>query len=95
MLKSGRCGDWVWYMRGGKQCRRRWAKPRDPKTPAQLRCRERLAAASKEYNEALTAEQQDACIAAGAKQQSRPRLGDSGTLTGQQNWVQKRCKGKA
>ena len=94
VIKSGRCGDWVWYMRGSKQCRRRWFNPRDPQTPAQLRSRARLAAASKEYNEALTNEQQDASIAAGAKEQSRPRLGDSGTLTGQQHWVRQRCAGK-
>ena len=43
-IKSGRCGDWVWYVRGSKQCRQRWAKPKDPKTPAHLRCRARLAA---------------------------------------------------
>jgi hypothetical protein len=94
VIKSGRCGDWVWYMRGTKQCRRRWARPIDPKTPAQLRSRARLAAASREYNEALTDEQQDACIAAGAKQQSRPRLDQSGKLTGQQHWVRQRCAGK-
>lgn len=37
----------------------------------------------------LTDEQQDACIAAGAKVQSRPRLGQSGPLTGQQYWVRR------
>ncbi len=30
--KSGRCGDWVWYVRDGHQWRRRWLKPFDPKT---------------------------------------------------------------
>jgi hypothetical protein len=94
VIKSGRCGDWVWYLFNGKQCRRRWFKPIDPKTAAQLRCRERLAAASKEYNEALTEAEQDASIAAGTKEPCRPRLGKSGTLTGQQNWVRRRCKGK-
>jgi hypothetical protein len=92
--KSGRCGSWVWYVRGSKQWCRRWAKPKDPKTPAQRRSRARLAAASAEYSAVLTDEQQDACIAAGAKQQSKPRLGVSGTLTGHQSWVQRRCKGK-
>ena len=95
VLKSGRCGDYVFSVVNGKQRRRRWAKPIDPKTPAQKRSRARLAAASKEYNAALTQEQQDACVAAGAKEPCRPRLGDSGTLTGQQHWVRKRCKGKA
>jgi rhamnose utilization protein RhaD (predicted bifunctional aldolase and dehydrogenase) len=81
-------------VRGSKKCRQRWAKPKDPKTPAHLRCRARLAAASREYNEALTDDQQKACIAAGAKRQTRPRLAQSGTLTGQQNWVRQRCAGK-
>jgi hypothetical protein len=29
-LRSGRCGDWIWYMRGGKQCRRRYTPPQGP-----------------------------------------------------------------
>ncbi len=92
--KSGRCGDWVWYVRGGHQWRRRWLKPFDPKTAKQLAWRAHLAAASKAYNELLTDEQQDACIAAGAKRRCRPRLGDSGTQTGQQYWVGKECSEK-
>ena len=44
---SGRCGDWIWYLRGGKQCRRRYARPRDPGTLAQLLCRARLSTASR------------------------------------------------
>ncbi len=92
--KSGRCGDWVWYVRDGHQWRRRWLKPFDPKTAKQMAWRARLAAASKAYNEALTDEQQDACIAAGAKRRTRPRLGQSGLETGQQYWVGKECKEK-
>ena len=92
--KSGRCGDWVWYVRDGHQWRRRWLKPFDPKTAKQRAWRARLAAASKAYNEALTDEQQDACIAAGAKRRTRPRLGDSGPQTGQQYLVGKKCKDK-
>ncbi len=92
--KSGRCGDWVWYVRDGHQWRRRWLKPFDPKTEKQRACRARLAAASKAYNEALTDEQQDACIAAGAKRRTRPRLGVSGPQTGQQYLVGKKCKDK-
>jgi hypothetical protein len=88
-IKSGRCGDWVWYIRGGKQCRRRYAWPKDPRTVAQLLSRGRFRAASKRYNRVLTDEQQDACIAAGAKVRSRPRLGQSGPLTGQQYWVRR------
>jgi len=88
-IKSGRCGDWVWYVRGGKQCRLRYARPRDPGTLAQLRSRGRLSAASRKYSHWLTDGQQDACIAAGAKLRSRPRLGQWGPLTGQQYLVRK------
>jgi hypothetical protein len=83
-LKSGRCGDWIWFVRYGKQIRRRYLRPRDPRTPVQLRARTRLSAASRTYSYSLTEKQQDASIAAGAKRQSRSRMGQSGPLTGQQ-----------
>jgi hypothetical protein len=93
-IKSGRCGDWVWYvLPNNKQARRLWLKPRDPRTPKQLQWRARLGAASRKF-ESLTDEQQDACIAAAAKLQSQPRLG-SGPLTGQQYWVRKECATKS
>jgi len=66
-------------------------KPYDPKTARQLAWRAHLAAASKAYNELLTDEQQAACIAAGARRRTRPRLGQSGAQTGQQYWVGKTC----
>jgi hypothetical protein len=94
-LRSGRCGDWVCYVRNGKQFRRLWSKPRDPRTPLQLLCRERLGAASKRYSQGLTGGQQNACIAAGARLQSRPRLFQSGRLTGQQYLVRQECSTKA
>ena len=84
ILKSGRCGKWVYYVRNGKQCRRRYTKPRDPRTPEQLRLRAAFGAASKAYSQVLTEEQRQECRAAGAKVRSRPRLGQSGPLTGQQ-----------
>ena len=89
VLRSGRCGDWIWYMRGGKQCRRRYTRPRDPGTLAQLLCRARLSTSSRRYSRSLTEEEQAACIAAGAKLRSRSRLDQSGPLTGQQYWVRK------
>jgi hypothetical protein len=95
VLKSGRCGDWVWYMLGSKQFRRLWVKPRDPRTPSQRQWRARLSAASRSYSQSLTDEQQNACIAAGAKRRSWPRLGQWGRLTGQQFWVGRECEGKA
>jgi hypothetical protein len=88
-LRSGRCGDWIWYMRGGKQCRRCYARPRDPATLAQLLSRARFGAVSRRYGRMLAEEEQDACIAAGAKLRSRSRLNQSGPLTGQQYWVRK------
>ena len=95
-IRSGRCGDWVWYvLPGNNQCRRLWVKPRDPRTPSQRHWRKRLGAASRNYSQSLTDEQQDACIAAGAKRRSRPRLGQWGWLTGQQFWVGEQCAGKA
>ena len=90
-IKSGRCGDWVWYVRNSKQQKRLWRKPKDSRTPKQLHWRTLLATASRKYSQSLTDEQQDACIAAGAKAQSRARLGQSGPLTGQQHWVRQQC----
>jgi len=94
-MKSGRCGDWVFQVVRGKQFRHLWKKPRDPRTPSQLQWRGRLTAASRKYSHALTDEQMNACIAAGAKRRSRPRLGQSGPLTGQQWWVRSQCSGEA
>jgi len=90
-LKTGLCGDWVYYVRGGKQRRRLHCIPRDPRTPAQLRCRAALGAASRNYSSVLTDEEQDACIAAGAKLRTRERLG-CGPLTGQQCYVRPQCR---
>ena len=94
VIKSGRCGDWVWYVVRSKQRRRLWAKPNNPRTPSQQHWRKQFGAASKKYSQSLTEEQQDACIAAGAKLPCRPRLGDSGCLTGQQYWVHGECAAK-
>ena len=89
-IRSGRCGDWVFYLLpGGKQCRRRWVRPKDPLTPAQVRNRACLAAASRKYSTVLTGRERDAYIVAGAKRRSRPRLGQSGPLTGQQYLVRR------
>jgi hypothetical protein len=94
-LRSGRCGDWVWYVRNGKQFRRLWSQPRDPRTPLQLYWRARLGTASKRYSQGLTDGQQDAGIAAGAWLRSRPRLFQSGSLTRQQDAVCQECSTKA
>jgi hypothetical protein len=94
-LRSGRCGDWVWYIRNGKQFRRLWSRPRDPRTPLQLYWRARLGTASKRYSQGLTGGQQDAAIAAGARLQSLARLFQSGLLTRQQIAVRQECSARA
>jgi hypothetical protein len=93
--KSGRCGDWVYYMFHGKLCRRRYVVPNDPRTLGQLRSRATFGAASKtwSHSEHLTEEQRLAWYAAGAKIQSRARLCQSGPLTGQQHFVGRNCTG--
>jgi hypothetical protein len=92
--RSDRWGQWVYYPRGNKQCRRRYVVPRDPRTPGQLRSRAALGAASKAWTESsrLTPADRQAWIAAGAKVQSRVRLGQSGPLTGQQHFVGRNCE---
>jgi hypothetical protein len=88
-LKSGHCGDWIWWLRHGKQIRRPYIRPHDPRTAAQLRSRARLTAASRKYSDSLTEKQRNACIKAGAKRRTRPRLSQSGALTGQQYSIRK------
>ncbi len=82
--KSGRCGDWVWFVRYRKQFRRLYVRPHDPRTPAQLRSRARLSAASAKYSCFVTEKERHACIAAGARLRTRRRLFQFGPLTGQQ-----------
>ena len=94
-IKSGRCGDWVWYVRRNQQLRRLYVQPRDPRTPRQLVWRARFSTASKNYSQGLTQEQRDARIAAGAKFRSRRRLAQSGPLTGQQYSIRVEYKTKA
>lgn len=47
---------------GGKQRRRRYAKPRDPRTAKQRLWRARFGSASSDYSAVLTDQQQDACL---------------------------------
>jgi hypothetical protein len=89
VLASRRCGDYVRYVRSNKQRRRLYVKPINPRTSKQQRWRARFGDASRKYSHSLTDEQQDACIAAVAKLRSRPRLGQSGPLTGQQFSIRK------
>jgi len=86
---SGRCGAFVYYMRNGKQCWHRYCVPKDPRTLAQQRSRARFGAASKTWSEdgLLTEAHRDEWYADGARKRSRPRLGSSGPLTGQQHYI--------
>jgi hypothetical protein len=89
VLTSGRCGDYVRYVRGHKQHRRLYVEPTDPRTYKQRRSRARFGDASSKYSQILTDEQRDSCTAEGTKLQSRPRLNQSGPLTGQQYSIRK------
>ena len=86
---SGKSGPYVYYMFKGRQRWRRDVPNRDPRTFTQLRSRAVFGAASRVWSQGgtLTQEQRAAWHAEGAKTRSRPRLGQSGPLTGQQRFV--------
>lgn len=86
---SGRAGRYFYYWAYGHLCWRVDVVPKDPRTAAQRRCRAAFAAASRAWSqsEALTQEQRDVWRAQAGKFKSRPRLGQSGPLTGQQHYV--------
>jgi len=91
--KSGRQGAWIYYWRGGKQLRRPYIRPKDPRTPAQLRCRAAFGTAVKAWSQSqgMTQDNQRAWIGAAEKVRSRPRLAQSGPLTGQQYFISVNC----
>ncbi len=88
-LKSGRCGDWIWWVHNGKQSRRLYIHPHDPRSPAQVRSSARFGATSRKYSYSPTEKQRAATIKAGTKRKTRPRLHQSGPLTGQQHSIRK------
>jgi hypothetical protein len=91
--RSGRRGEWVYYMRGNKQFRRRYVRPRDPRTPAQLRVRQTFGAAAKAWSSPGLSQQERQDVRTAAKKvQSRPRLRQSGHLFGQQYFVGQACR---
>jgi hypothetical protein len=91
--KSGRDGRCVYYMRDSNLCRRKYVVPKDPRTTGQLRARAALTAASKAWSHhpQLTEEHRRDWRVAGAKVRSRPRLYQSGPLTGQMYFVARNC----
>jgi len=101
ILKSGKARVWVngrwrtyvYYVVRGKQRHRLWVKPRDPRTPGQLWWRARLGAFSKAWSQSpeLTEKRRAGWRREGAKVRSRPRLMQSGPLTGSQRFVGRNC----
>ena len=80
--KSGRSGDFVFYMRRKTLCRRRYVVPRNVRTAPRRRTRGTFGAIAKAWGKRLTEEQRQAWVASGAKVKSQPRLWQSGPLFG-------------
>src|ERR1035437_715220 len=74
--KSGRCGKFVFYMRGRRLCRRLYVVPRNVRTAARRRTRGAFGAIAKAWGKRLTEEQRQAWIVAGAKVESHPGCGN-------------------
>ena len=84
--KSGKCGHLVWQRnRYGQICYPAFI-PANPRTPAQIAIRGIFGAVSKRWRR-LTEAQRLAWIAVAATILSKPRLGQSGPLTGLQLFV--------
>jgi hypothetical protein len=81
--KSGRSGDWVYYLRGKKLCRRRHVVPKNGRTPARRRAQGPFGTIAKAWIKVLTEEQRVAWNTAGAKVMSHPRLGWCDPLSGE------------
>jgi hypothetical protein len=81
--RSGRDDAYVYYMRGKKLCRRRYVVPTDVRSAGRGRARGAFGAIAKAWSRVLVEEQRRAWNAAAAKVRSRPRLSQSGWLTGQ------------
>ena len=84
--QSGKCGLTVTFPSRNGLVRRAWVVPANPQSIAQLAVRARLATQASAYD-GLTEAQQNAWIAAASTVQSKPRLGQSGPLTGLQLFV--------
>ncbi len=86
---SGRAGHYVYYWAYGRLCWRVYVVPKDPRTAVQQRSRAAFASASKAWSgsQSLTEAQRNAWHADAARIKSTPRLGQSGPLTAQQDYV--------
>lgn len=88
--QSGKSGNTVSVRTRYGQSRRPLVIPKDPKTPAQLRSRSRLGHVAPRWR-GLTDQQRTVWNARGRKIHSRPRLGQSGPLTGCQFFTMLNC----
>ena len=88
--QSGKSGNWVSVRTRYGQSRRPLVIPKDPKTPGQLRSRSTLGHVAPRWR-GLTDDQRTAWTAGGRKVRSRPRLGQSGPLTGCQFFTMINC----
>ena len=88
--QSGKWGNSVSVRTRYGQSRRPLVIPKDPKTPAQLRSRATLGHVAPRWR-GLTDEQRSAWTGGGRKVRSRPRLGQSGPLTGCQFYTMLNC----
>lgn len=84
--KSGRCGDYVFYMRRRKLFRRRYVVPRNARTAARRHTRRSFGAIARAWGGKLTEQQRRAWMASGTKVKSHPRLWESGPLTGEMHF---------
>jgi hypothetical protein len=88
--QSGKRGSFVTVRTRYGQSSRPLVIPRDPKTPAQLRSRSTLGHVAPRWR-GLTDEQRTVWNTGGRKLRSRPRLGQSGPLTGCQFFTMLNC----
>jgi hypothetical protein len=88
--QSGKSGTSVSVQGRYGQFRRQLVIPKDPRTRDQVRVRLSLGRISARWN-SLTEEQRGLWIAFAGSTRSRPRLGKSGRLTGQQLFVKINC----
>ena len=84
--QTGKLGLTVTFPSRNGLIRRQWVVPANPQTADQLLVRSRLGLQAAAYD-GLTEAQQDAWIAAGALEQTKPSLGQSGPMTGLQLFI--------
>ena len=84
--QSGKCSNYVSYRGPFGQCRRALVVPKNTRTAARERARRDFAYYARAWTTTLTQEQREAWNLAGPKVESAKRLGQSGSLSGQQHF---------